>query len=188
MDRKVAAYTSLELLMVLGMIAILGFLFVREVRNYISNERLRQALNQFLSDLEYVKNRAEISAIPWGIRGCRGTNRYKIFMDEDGNCRDKDTNCDNANGTTFCVNIFNKTCGSINDCNNVPNSCLPLEVIKTLPEGVVFNNTFYVVFDRKGWAFNYSCGNGENNATLLSSVTGKTYKIVLNRLGRIRVE
>lgn len=188
MDRKVKAYTTIEVIIILAIIGVLAGLFIKEFINYIANERLKEGLNQLLADIEYVKNKASISALPWGIRGCKDTNKYKIFMDRDGNCRDESPTCDTIITTTYCANKFNSSCTTDANCDNIPNTCVPLESVRTLPTGVIFSErTFYVVFDRKGWAFNYSCGNGENNATLKSEVTGKRYNIVVDRLGRIRV-
>lgn len=188
MDRKIKGYSALEILMVLAIIGIIGVIFVQEFRNYVANERLKEGLNQLLSELERVKNRAVISAVPWGIRGCIGTNKYKVFMDYDGDCRDSNSTCDVTISRKYCANMFNKPCNSDSDCDNIPNTCFDSEVSRELPEGVIFSHSLYVVFDRKGWPFYYYCGFGATNATLKSSVTGKTYKIIIDRLGRIRVE
>jgi len=183
-----------ELVILLAVVAILSGLAISEILSYIEKARLRQALNQFLSDLSYVKNQAQITGVSWGIRACNGSGKYKIFIDHDGNCQDSLPDCDNINGTNICVNDPSQNCNSDSDCpGNFTGTCRPLEQLKVLEGGFLLvkgntTNHFYVVFDRKGLPFNYICGNGENNVTIQSPSGKEASTILVDRFGRIRVE
>lgn len=181
-------YSTIELLFVIAIMVILSFIAIREVISYIQDARLKKAYNQLVSDLNYVKNQAIITGRPWGMRGCAGTNRYKIFIDHDGNCKDEASHCNSTDTLTkICLNSFNQTCITDRDCPfNQVGSCVNRSYYFELPSGITFNGTssFYVVFDRLGHPFNYSCGFGAGNATLINQ-TGKFMRIDVSRLGRI---
>ncbi len=181
-------YTTLELLIVIAILAILSFIAIQEILSYIQDARLKEGVNQFLSDLNQVKNKAIITGRPWGIRACGGQGKYKIFIDHDGDCKDEAPSCESTDTQKVCLNAFNKTCQSDADCPfSQQGSCISRSQYFQLPPGITFNASFYVVFDRLGYPYNYSCGNGEGNATLINA-KGKYLKIILSRLGRIRVE
>jgi len=183
-----------ELVVLLAIVAILSGLVIREVLSYIEKARLRQALNQFLSDLNYVKNQAQITGVAWGIRACSGSSKYKIFIDRDGNCTDSRPDCDNINGTNICVNDPHQNCNSDSDCpGNFTGICRPLEQLKVLEGGFLFvkgntTNHFYVVFDRKGLPFDYSCRLGMDNVNIQSPSRKEGAIIYVDKFGRIRVE
>jgi type II secretory pathway pseudopilin PulG len=199
-DRKIRqkskplGFTMVELVILLAIVAILSGLAISEIMSYIEKARLRKALNQVLSDLNYVKNQAQITGVAWGIRACTGSGKYKIFIDHDGNCRDSRTDCDNINGTKICVNDPSQNCNSDSDCpGNFTGTCRTLEQLKILEGGFLFvkgntTNHFYVVFDRKGLPFDYSCGIGADNVTIQSSSRREASTIFVDRFGRIRVE
>ncbi|MCC6048445.1 MAG: hypothetical protein LM579_02800 [Thermodesulfobacterium sp.] len=201
MDRKIRqeskplGFTMIELVILLAIVAILSGLVISEILSYIEKARLRQALNQFLSDLNFVKNQAQITGVAWGIRACTGSSKYKIFIDHDGNCRDSRPDCDNINGTKICVNNPSQNCNSDSDCpGNFTGICRPLEQLKVLEGGFLFvkgnttSRSFYVVFDRKGLPFDYSCGIGADNVTIQSPSGKEASTIFVDRFGRIRVE
>jgi len=183
-----------ELVILLAIVAILSGFAISEILSYIEKARLRQALNQFLSDLNYVKNQAQITGVAWGIRACTGSGKYKIFIDHDGNCTDSQPDCDNINGTNICVNDPSQNCNSDSDCpGNFTGICRPLEQLKVLESGFLFvkGNTkshFYVVFDRKGLPFDFICGVGADNVTIQSPSGKEASTIFVDRFGRIRVE
>jgi Tfp pilus assembly protein FimT len=199
-DRKIRqklkplGFTMVELVVLLAIVAILSGLVISEILSYIEKARLRQALNQFLSDLNYVKNQAQITGVAWGIRACTGTGKYKIFIDHDGNCTDTQPDCDNINGTNICVNYPFQNCNSDSDCpGNFTGICRPLEQLKILEGGFLFvkgNTTrhFYVVFDRKGLPFKDNCNLGMDNVTIQSPSGKERAIIIVNRFGRIRVD
>jgi len=108
-----------ELVVLLAIVVILSGLVISEILSYIEKARLRQALNQFLSDLNYVKNQAQITGVAWGIRACTGTGRYKIFIDHDGNCTDSQPDCNNINGTNICINNPSQSCNNDVDCSPI---------------------------------------------------------------------
>jgi type II secretory pathway pseudopilin PulG len=199
-DRKISqnsnslGFTMIELVILLAIVAILSGLVISEILSYIEKARLRQALNQFLSDLNFVKNQAQITGVAWGIRACTGSSKYKIFLDYDGNCRDSRPDCDNINSTKICINNPSQSCNNDMDCSPYFNgTCRPLEQLKVLEGGFLFvkgntTNHFYVVFDRKGLPFDYSCGIGADNVTIQSPSGKEASTIFVDRFGRIRVE
>ncbi|MGC8966516.1 MAG: pilus assembly FimT family protein [Caldimicrobium sp.] len=189
-------YTLFETLIVILIIGIFSAIFLREVLNYIAYARLREAANQFIADLQYAKNMAQVTGLSWGIRGCGNSSYYKIFIDHDGDCKDTDLSCNpsNPDETKVCVNKFNTSCSSDSDCavdlsSPVIGSCRPRTIYKTLSKGIIFSGSFdfYVVFDRKGYPFNYSCGFGAVNATLVNQ-NNSSLRVIIDKLGRIRVE
>jgi len=193
-ESKSLGFTMIELVILLAIVAILSGLAISEIMSYIEKARLRQALSQFLSDLNYVKNQAQITGVAWGIRACTGSGKYKIFIDHDGNCRDSSTNCDSINSTKVCLNNPSQICNSDSDClGNLTGTCRTLEQLKILEGGFLFvkgntTNHFYVVFDRKGLPFDYSCGIGADNVTIQSPSGKEASTIFVDRFGRIRVE
>jgi len=199
-DRKIRqkskslGFTVIELVILLAIVAILSGVAISEILSYIEKARLRQALNQFLSDLNYVKNQAQITGVAWGIRACTGSGKYKIFIDHDGNCKDSRPDCVNINGTNICVNDPSQNCNSDSDCpGNFTGICRTLEQLKVLEGGFLFVkgntiNHFYLVFDRKGLPFDYSCGIGSDNVTIQSTSGKEASTIFVDRFGRIRVE
>ena len=63
----------------------------------------------------------------------------------------------------------------------------PINIIdKSLPPGVKVNNSYYVVFDRRGYPLNYSCGLGMGNVTVQNDYGSRV--ITVDRFGRIRYE
>ena len=183
-----------ELIILLAIVAILSGVVISEVLSYIEKARLRQAINQVLSDLNYVKNQAQITGVAWGIRACTGSGKYKIFIDHEGNCKDSRPDCDNINGTKICVSDPSQNCNSDSDCpGNFTGICRTLEQLKVLEGGFLFVkgntiNHFYVIFDRKGLPFDYSCGIGSDNVTIQSSSRREASTVFVDRFGRIRVE
>ena len=197
MDRKVGlkslclGFTMLELLIILALVAILSGIVISEILSYIDKARLRSALNQFLSDLNYAKNQAQITGVAWGIRACTGTNQYKVFVDADGDCKDSNYTCEPIS-RRICLNSPAQNCTNDTDCPfALVGSCVKLEMKRELEGSIIFkkgNTTrhFYVVFDRKGLPFDYSCGVGADNVTIQSS--SYKFNVFVDRFGRIRVE
>ncbi len=140
-------YTLLELLVVIALGAILIGIVINEIRGYISYSRLKEAENQILSDLNFIKNQALITGLPWGIRACGGTNRYKIFVDFDGDCKDEAATCNSSDNLNVCINLYTQTCNSDFDCRGIPMACQPRSRYFILDQRVFFNATFYAVFD-----------------------------------------
>jgi type II secretory pathway pseudopilin PulG len=187
-NSKPLGFTMVELVILLAIVAILSGLVISEIMSYIEKAHLRQAINQFLSDLNYVKNQAQITGVAWGIRACTGTGKYKIFIDHDGNCTDSTGNCNISNDTKICINHPDRICNNDNDCpGGFVGTCRPLEYVREFSPPIKFVNNFTIVFDRKGFAFGENCKFGAKS-TVLQSSSGYSFKISITRFGRIRVE
>jgi len=189
MDRKVRGFTLIELLFIIAMLLVIGSIAVKEIIAYIQEVRLREAVNKFLGEIEYVKNQGIISLKPYGIRACKDSNKYKVFIDLDSDCKDR---------TPYCVPSEDKVCAHnptvfcTSDegiCGVRDGPCITVERVGELPEGTKFvgNSSFYVVVNRMGYFFDYSCGFGAGSISIENAL-GKKVKITASRYGRISVE
>ncbi len=212
MDRKVSGYTIMELLVIIAILSILAGFFLYPMLVQVARERLRAGMTQFASDLNQVKLRSISTGSMWGIRVCGGNGQYKVFIDHDMNCRDVNPNCTSIDTTRVCsaapnatcsdgadclascdnnsgrcVNAPNVICNTANDCPPSTGPCLQRERLISFPTGVAPGNDFYVVFDRRGYVLNYSCGFGAGTLTLRNFL-GEERRVILDRLGRVRYE
>ena len=158
MDRKVRGFSVFELLVVIVIIAILGSVAFMGLRNMVLRERLYSATTQVVNDLKEVQFRSMSSNATWGIRFCAGNSRYKIFT-VSRECQDASPTCDPDQTT---------------------------QRIAELPAGVVVSRDYYVVFDRRGYPLNYSCGLGMGNVTVQNDYGSRV--ITVDKFGRIRYE
>jgi type IV fimbrial biogenesis protein FimT len=164
MDRKVKGITIMEVLVVMAIIAILASASILGLRNLVQRERLYSAMTQVANDLKEVQFRSMSSNSTWGVRFCVNQNQYKIFAVDPstvgGGCpRDANPSCTNDATTQRLVQ---------------------------LPPGVSPEADFYVLFDRRGYPLNWSCGIVAGNITLRNSYGSRT--VIVDRLGRIRYE
>ncbi len=164
MDRKVRGITITEVLVVMAIIAILASASILGLRNLVQRERLYSAMTQVANDLKEVQFRSMSSNMTWGVRFCADQSQYKIFAVDpstvgSGCPRDTDPSCTNDATTQRLV---------------------------SLPPGVSPEENFYVLFDRRGYPLNWSCGIGAGNITLRNSYGSRT--VIIDRLGRIRYE
>jgi len=164
MDRKVRGITIMEVLVVMAIIAILASASIFGLRNLVQRERLYSAMTQVANDLKEVQFRSMSSNSTWGVRFCANQSQYKIFAvnpaNVSGACpRDDTTLCENDATTQRLV---------------------------SLPPGVLPQADFYVLFDRRGYPLNWSCGIGPVNITLRNSYGSRT--VIVDRVGRIRYE
>lgn len=164
MDRKVRGITIMEVLVVMAIIAILASASILGLRNLVQRERLYSAMTQVANDLKEVQFRSMSSNMIWGVRFCENQNQYKIFAvnpaNVSGGCpRDADPSCTNDATTQRLV---------------------------SLPPGVSPEADFYVLFDRRGYPLDWSCGIGAGNVTLSNSYGSRT--VIVDRVGRIRYE
>ncbi len=164
MDRKVKGITIMEVLVVMAIIAILASASILGLRNLVQRERLYSAMTQVANDLKEVQFRSMSSNMVWGVRFCANQNQYKIFAVDPsavvGGCpRDANPSCTNDATTQRLV---------------------------SLPPGVSPEENFYVLFDRRGYPLNWSCGIGAVNITLKNSYGSRT--VIVDRVGRIRYE
>lgn len=190
MDRKVRGMTIVELVVVMVIVSILASGAIYWLVVQINRERLRAGTNQLMADINDVKLKSISSGAIWGIRVCSGSPTYKVFIDHDGNCRDVNTTC-SPDTTKRCLNNPLATCSSDANCINNTGPCVVMERSIALPNGVVPQNNFYAVFDRRGYALDYSCGLGHGNITLrgqllnFSNLYDYRY-ICVSRFGRVK--
>jgi type IV fimbrial biogenesis protein FimT len=164
MDRKVKGITIMEVLVVMAIIAILASASILGLRNLVQRERLYSAMTQVANDLKEVQFRSISSNNLWGVRFCANQSQYKIFAVDPstvgGGCpRDANPSCTNDATTQRLV---------------------------LLPPGVLPQADFYVLFDRRGYPLNWSCGIVAGNITLRNSYGSRT--VIVDSLGRIRYE
>jgi len=164
MDRKVRGITIMEVLVVMAIIAIFASASIFGLINLVQRERLYSAMTQVANDLKEVQFRSMSSNMIWGVRFCRNVSQYKIFAVDPstvgGGCpRDANPSCTNDTTTQRLV---------------------------SLPPGVSPEADFYVLFDRRGYPLNWSCGIGAVSITLRNSYGIRT--VIVDRVGRIRYE
>jgi len=164
MDRKVRGITIMEVLVVMAIIAILASASILGLRNLVQRERLYSAMTQIANDLKEAQFRSMSSNSTWGVRFCANQSQYKIFAVDpatvDGECpRDANPSC-TSDATT--------------------------QRLVSLPPSVLPQADSYVLFDRRGYPLNWSCGIGAVNITLSNSYGSGT--VIIDSLGRIRYE
>jgi len=164
MDRKVRGITIMEVLVVMAIIAILASASIFGLRNLIQRERLYSAMTQVANDLKEVQFRSVSSNMIWGVRFCANQSQYKIFA------------VDPATVGGGCPRDANPSC--TNDATT--------QRLVSLPPGVSPEADFYVLFDRRGYPLNWSCGIGAVSITLKNSYGRRT--VIVDSLGRIRYE
>jgi prepilin-type N-terminal cleavage/methylation domain len=164
MDRKVRGITIMEVLVVMAIIAILASVSIFGLQNLVQRERLYSAMTQVANDLKEVQFRSMSSNTVWGVRFCGGVSQYKIFA------------VDPATVGAGCPRDANPSC--TNDATT--------QRLVSLPPGVLPEENFYVLFDRRGYPLNWSCGIGADSITLSNSYGSRT--VIVDSLGRIRYE
>jgi len=164
MDRKVKGITIMEVLVVMAIIAILASASILGLRNLVQRERLYSAMTQVANDLKEVQFRSMSSNSVWGVRFCANQNQYKIFA----------------------VNPANVSGGCPRDTNTSCTNDATTQRLVSLPPGVSPQADFYVLFDRRGYPLDWSCGIGAGNVTLSNSYGSRT--VIVDRVGRIRYE
>ncbi len=164
MDRKVKGITIMEVLVVMAIIAILASASILGLINLVQRERLYSAMTQVANDLKEVQFRSVSSNMIWGVRFCANQNQYKIFA------------VDPATVGGGCPRDANPSC--TNDATT--------QRLVSLPPGVSPKEDFYVLFDRRGYPLDWSCGIVFGNITLRNSYGIRT--VIVDRVGRIRYE
>ncbi|MFZ8859394.1 MAG: pilus assembly FimT family protein [Thermocrinis sp.] len=164
MDRKVKGITIMEVLVVMAIIVILASASILGLRNLVQRERLYSAMTQVANDLKEVQFRSMSSNSLWGVRFCRNVSQYKIFA------------VDPATVGGGCPRDANPSCTS--DATT--------QRLVSLPPGVSPEADFYVLFDRRGYPLNWSCGIGAVSITLRNSYGSRT--VIVDSVGRIRYE
>jgi len=159
MAGKIKGYTTLEILMVLAMLSILGALFVREFLIYIQRERLKSAASEIASEINFIRTRSMISNAIYGFCYDNDTQTFIFFEDKDG-VASFNNNTDNV---IKSIKISDRWKGvSVGECN-------PCLICRRA-----------IVFDRRGEIASVC----EGNFTLVNSY-GEAIRIIINKLGRI---
>jgi type IV fimbrial biogenesis protein FimT len=164
MDRKVRGITIMEVLVVMAIIAILASASILGLRTLVQRERLYSAMTQVANDLKEVQFRSMSSNMLWGVRFCANQNQYKIFA----------------------VNPANVSGGCPRDANTFCTNDETTQRLVPLPTGVSPERGYYVLFDRRGYPLDWSCGIGAGTITLKNSYGSRT--VIVDRVGRIRYE
>jgi type IV fimbrial biogenesis protein FimT len=164
MDRKVKGITIMEVLVVMAIIAILASASILGLRNLVQRERLYSAMTQVANDLKEAQFRSISSNNLWGVRFCANQSQYKIFA----------------------VNPANVIGGCPRDANSSCTNDATTQRLVQLPPGVSPEANFYVLFDRRGYPLDWSCGIGAGNITLRNSYGSRT--VIVDSVGRIRYE
>ena len=86
MDRKIKGYNILEILVVLIILGILMALVIRSILVFVANQRLNEAVNMVISDLNEAKMYSISKDNLMGITADSNTNSYIIFQNNDDNC------------------------------------------------------------------------------------------------------
>lgn len=81
MDRKVKGYNILELLFIISLIIILGYIGLREFQVYIARERLRASAEELLDTLKLARSQSMISFYHHGVFCRNSTNEWIYFRD-----------------------------------------------------------------------------------------------------------
>ncbi len=85
MDRKVRGFTVVELLVVMVIIAILMSFAYRWALVSLANQRLKNAQDQLVSDMESTKLKSLTTNTTWGLSV--SSNSYVVFSDRNYNCQ-----------------------------------------------------------------------------------------------------
>ncbi|EKE00451.1 MAG: hypothetical protein ACD_22C00018G0001, partial [uncultured bacterium] len=83
----VGAFTLIELMIVVGIIAILTSIMIPSFNFYIANQNLKQAQEQIKNDLRTVQNKALTGALSadasaplyWGVKFTDNSTKYTYF-------------------------------------------------------------------------------------------------------------
>lgn len=86
MDRKVKGYNIFEILVVLVIIGILMAVVIRPILVFVANQRLNQAVNMIVSDINTAKVYSLSKSNPAGIFGDANGSTYNLFINIDNNC------------------------------------------------------------------------------------------------------
>jgi Tfp pilus assembly protein FimT len=82
--RKIRGYTTLELLILIAILAILSAIFIREYLIYTARERLKGAANEIASQLNWIKTKSMISTNFYGICYDNNTRQFLIIEEKNG--------------------------------------------------------------------------------------------------------
>ncbi|BAU24089.1 hypothetical protein THC_1729 [Caldimicrobium thiodismutans] len=163
MVRKIRGYTTLELLILIAILAILSAIFIREYLIYTARERLKGAANEIASQLNWVKTKSMISKNLYGICYDNNTRQILIFEEKNG-----DGNY--TNGIDLIYKII-----------NISENWRGIEVVE-ITSKLLCPQAF--IFDRRGELIS----GGDSGSIVLINAFGEKIKISISILGRISVQ
>ncbi|MGC9120534.1 MAG: prepilin-type cleavage/methylation domain-containing protein [Sulfurihydrogenibium sp.] len=85
MDRKIKGYNIFEILVILVIIGILMAIVIRPILVFIANQRLNQAVNMVVADLNAAKIYSISKSNLAGITN-QNNNSYVVYINNDNNC------------------------------------------------------------------------------------------------------
>jgi len=158
MDRKIAGFSIIELLIVIAIISILMAVGISQYTKYKADRELMRQANMLMDEINWIKSQS-ISKEPHGI--VITVSNYTLFKDLDGDC--------------------NYSAGEeIKDENGNPK-------VYNFESGITSSTTQTIVFDRKGYPRDTNCGLGQMSITLSNNL-GHKKLICISRYGRIKIE
>lgn len=81
MGRKIKGYNVLELLFIISLIVILGYIGLREFQVYMARERLKASAEELLNTLKLARSQSMISPHHHGVFCRNNTNDWIYFRD-----------------------------------------------------------------------------------------------------------
>lgn len=168
-----AAFTLIELVVILGIIALLSGLFLANYTGSSDNARVQLAAQDLVRDLRsaqadslaYVKYGAAWPAGGWGVHLDMATSSYLVFADANNNSIYDDGEADTDFGGR-----------SLSFPDNVH--------IFTLSAGPIVDITFGTS-SPQAWIYNGTAMSNNLNIDLRNDVTGATSTVKVNFLGLI---
>lgn len=166
MDRKVRGFTALELLIVIALVVILSSFVFLWLRNLVLNQKLKATADSLMSLYQTARTYSMTGRSQIGVGGDWQSRPWGVYIT--GNTyilfEDANYNCNYDSG----------------------------EAIKTLQADPSVNlqpavGCNVIVFDKKGYPRNSSCGVGPCSITL-QSTAGYRRTVYIDRFGRIRYE
>uniref|UniRef100_A0A7C4AKA2 Prepilin-type N-terminal cleavage/methylation domain-containing protein n=1 Tax=Thermodesulfovibrio aggregans TaxID=86166 RepID=A0A7C4AKA2_9BACT len=83
MDRKIAGFSILELLIIIAILSILMYVGYSQYIKYKADRELMRQVNMLADEISWIKSQA-VAKEPYGI--VINIDSYTIFKDSDGNC------------------------------------------------------------------------------------------------------
>jgi prepilin-type N-terminal cleavage/methylation domain-containing protein len=189
MKRGEGGVTLIELAVVMSIIAIMGVCLAPAIGEWLENFRIRQAIRELSSDLQFARMKAICSGrfctILFNYSGGGVQFDYVIFPDYDNDrvldsfdVGDLDGDGDQENETTDIFKMVRFSDGYRHVGFDVSKSAAD-----DIEDGITFPNN-RVAFNSRGWP---STGFG-GTVYLKNTKNNKGYKVVMSSVGRIRFE
>lgn len=166
--------TLIELMIVLGIIAIMGVLTVPAIGEWVENYRIKQAARQMVSDFEFAKMKAMslggYCAVTFNETVDSTFYSYIVYDDTDSDC------------AYDAAEIIFKRMILANEYRHVA-----FDVSKADSDGISFpGNT--MAFDARGLPKNNTGGFGAGSVYLINTKNNKGRQILMTSAGRARID